>query len=183
MKNLISKWLVLFLFISQMTTVPHARAVTAGFMGKNLVLALVGVAALGGSVATALPAGSIVNSEKYDRMKRKKKIIGWTLVALSTILMFSGFILLSEENKTIDFVELDDLQAAELGIASEQMAVFNSEVEEANAVKNQIAQELNAIKNPTAEDSVKIWEQLRSSLAVETQEVMAKIASRLIEKR
>jgi hypothetical protein len=85
-----------------------------------------------------------------------------------------GLVLL-EEKGNVEFSELSTTQAKELGIDSQSLAIFNSEIEEANILLSEVAGQMK--KHSTQEDAKKAWDDLRDYVSPETFEVMQTISN------
>lgn len=87
-----------------------------------------------------------------------------------------GLILLDGE-QGVAFKELSPTQAANLGVSDSDLAVYNSEIDQANMLMNDVKEELAQKKNASEKDSIAAWNALKDSVSPETFATMQKIVS------
>jgi len=71
---------------------------------------------------------------------------------------------------------VDEGMAAQLGVSSEELNIYNSEIEEVNLIFTEVQASLDS--RSTVEDSKNLWNESRDLLSVETFMVLKAITSR-----
>lgn len=91
-------------------------------------------------------------------------------------IMLVGLVVLDGE-QPVAFRELDEDEASRLGISKSELAIFNSEVDQANMLLADVKTELSKVEKPTAQDSAIAWSEVRDLVSPATYTVMQKIVS------
>lgn len=147
-----------------LTSTQPAKAAVGAFVGGPLLIA--GLVVAGGG------AVSYVVAEKTCENWAECLVAGLIIMPILGV----GLILLDGE-QIIAFQELDSDTAAKLGVSETELAVFNSEVDQANMLAEEVKASLLKLKKPTPEDSAKAWLAVESFVSPETFGIMKKIAA------
>lgn len=132
----------------------NASAIFFGSGGG--LLAAVGLVASGGSVGYTIKA--IFTGSQKD----------WAYAAK---LGLAGLIILEEEGQ----IEFGPVHGELKGITAEQIAIYNSEIEEANLVFEEVSSQIGS--NTSVDDVKQIWKDYESVVSPETIEVMRAIVA------
>ncbi|WP_419172558.1 hypothetical protein [Halobacteriovorax sp.] len=159
------KLFILALSIS-LASIQQSKAVVAGG------LAIAGVPAAGGVALAGL--GSVGGG--FLMTMDASSCDGGGCVVFLVMGLLVGGILLDEEGSNFEFSKLELNLASEIGVSTDSLAIYNSEIEEANIIFNEVSSELTA--DSTVEESKGLWEEYRQYLSPETFEVMTKLVSK-----
>jgi hypothetical protein len=145
---------------------PSQAAVGAAFSAPVLIAGI--VIAGGGSIVT-------VKMLHDCRGDSSGLCAGLTALVLGPIVIL-GLVILDGEQK-VEFKELNLSQAQKLGISSQELAVYNSELDQANMLVADVQSELSKIENPDETDSAAAWNAVKEMVSPETFATMTKIVS------
>ena len=151
MKSL--KLLVLSCLIS-LAPVQNSRAAVAG------VAAILGAPVASGLALAGLgsfAAGLLVSTSQGS-------CDGGGCVVFLALGAMVGVVLLEDGTDTINFVPVDEGMAAQLGVSSEELNIYNSEIEEVNLIFTEVQASLDS--RSTVEDSKNLWNESRDLLSV-----------------
>ncbi len=149
-------------------TKPTQAAVGAIVATPVLVAGLyITAVAAGGTIA-----GLISCKKSGDNSGLCKGLI--LLVGAPVILL--GLVVLDGE-QDVEFRELNITEASKLGVSEDDLAVYNSEVDQANMLMADVKAELSQKKKATAEDSKVAWNAVKDMVSAETFSTMQKIVS------
>ena len=98
--------------------------------------------------------------------------IGVTLVGL--------VVLDSKDQQGAVFGTLDDKTAQAMNISSNELAAYNSELDEVNAIRDEVTARLLESKNPTVQESQAAWSELKGSISPESFSVVEKISLNMV---
>ncbi len=104
----------------------------------------------------------------------------FTSKSYGVFLMFFGLLQLENEDG-ISFRQVTQDQAAKVGLTFEETKSYNSEIEQVNALAAHVEGELEKLETPSANDSVELWENVKSAVAPETFSAMQKISVKSIK--
>ncbi len=103
-------------------------------------------------------------------------LCGALMILIGAPVIILGLVVLDGEQE-VQFRELNDQEAAKIGIPSEDLAVYNSEIDQANMLIADVKTELSKIKKPTAQDSAAAWNGVKDLVSPATYATMQKIVS------
>ena len=156
------------------TTLTHSKpshaavgAFTAGSAVAVVGLVVMGAGAVGGVYFTA----KIL--KKCDGLSCFKAIIP---ILGGAAVIFGGLMILDGEQE-IEFKALNQKEASLLNVSEADLALYNSEIDQANMLMANVTSELSKISNPSADDSVAAWNDVRDFVSPATFSVMQKIVS------
>ncbi|MFL5784465.1 MAG: hypothetical protein ACJ76H_07655 [Bacteriovoracaceae bacterium] len=145
---------------------PARSAVGVSFAAP--VVVVLGVAALGVSGGAGYAGYRLI----------KKKTTGMVVAGVGALLASAGAayfgLLLLDGNQQGQFGEISSESAAALGVSAQDIAVYNSEVEQVNAIAREIGEQLNGQEN--VELSRDLWVELGSELSPATMKTVIAIA-------
>ncbi|MES2527462.1 MAG: hypothetical protein V4598_10260 [Bdellovibrionota bacterium] len=98
------------------------------------------------------------------------------VVLLLAPVVILGLALLDGEQQ-VEFRELNSKEAAKLEVSASELAVYNSEIDQANMLVADVKSELSKIEKPSEADSAKAWGNVKDLVSAETFSVMQKIVS------
>ncbi|MFL5783591.1 MAG: hypothetical protein ACJ76H_03205 [Bacteriovoracaceae bacterium] len=167
MKQLKIFFAVLMTAVTLTHTKPSQAAVGA-FVGTPVLIA--GLAIGGAGIVTTI--AGVASCKPGDSSGLCQGLI--VLVFAPVVLL--GLVVLEGEQK-VEFRELSKEEANKLGISSNELAVYNSEVDQANMLVADVSAELSKIEKPTSEDSGVAWSKVKDLVSPETFATMQKIVS------
>jgi len=95
-----------------------------------------------------------------------------------------GFILLDEQNSSLSFAALTPDKAAALGISTDEMQSFNSELEELNAIADQASVAVRSSGARTVSDATEasslVWKDCKDSLSPLTFSALTKVSQKVL---
>ncbi|MFL5783592.1 MAG: hypothetical protein ACJ76H_03210 [Bacteriovoracaceae bacterium] len=148
---------------------PSQAAVGAAFSTPVLIAGL----AIGGVGVV----GSVIGLAKCNQQSGDSAAwCGVIVVLLGVPVVLIGLVVLDGEQQ-LSFRELNNNEAAKIGVSAQELAVYNSEIDQANMLLSNVKEDLSAINNPTEKDSINAWSSVRDLVSPETYSVMQKIAS------
>ncbi len=147
---------------------PSRAAVGASFAAPIAVVA--GVACIGVSAVGAYGGYRLI----------KKGTTAMTVAGVGVILLsvaggYFGLLLLDGQQEA-KFAELSLDEANNLNVSQNDIAIYNSEIEQVNAIAREIGSELNAQKSDSAELARDLWIELGTELSPETMKTVIAIA-------
>ena len=98
------------------------------------------------------------------------------MILIGAPVILLGLVVLDGEQE-VQFRELNRSEAAKIGISAQELAVYNSEIDQANMLMADVKSELSKIEKPTAKDSAAAWVGVRDLVSPETFASMQKIVS------
>ncbi len=98
------------------------------------------------------------------------------IVLIGAPIILIGLVLLDGEQE-VGFRELSGIEATALDISRAELALYNSEIDQANMLIAEVQTELSKIAKPTAQDSQNAWSDVKELVSPATYGVMQKIAS------
>ncbi len=153
------------------TTLSHSKpsqaAVGAAFSTPVLIA---GIVIAGGG--TLVAAKSLLVDCRNDS---SGMCAGLTVLILGPVVLL-GLVLLDGEQQ-VEFQELSQSQAQKLGISSSELAVYNSELDQANMLVADVKSELSRMEKADENDSAAAWASVKDMVSPETFSVMHKIVS------
>jgi hypothetical protein len=162
---------IFFAVLLTVVTLSHSRptqaAVGAAFSTPVLIA---GIVIAGGGVVTTV--AGVASCKPGDN---SGLCAGLVILVLAPVVLL-GLVVLEGEQKA-EFRELSKEEANKLGISSNELAVYNSEVDQANMLVADVSAELSKIEKPTNEDSGVAWAKVKDLVSAETFSVMQKIVS------
>lgn len=163
MKKLLKSAVLSLALVATFSITLPAQA-TVSLLTLNGPLAVQGLAVFLPSLFT----GSIIEEGGIPEGYRKP------LYIISTIGFFVGAIIL-DKNQSMSFAEVSFADAERLNLSKEEVASFNSEIDQANALLEEAEAELSKLSNPSLKDSRMIWASLKDTVSPETFSAMQKI--------
>ena len=168
MKHVRIFFAVLLTVVSLTQSKPSQAAVGALVSTPVLIAGL----AIGGAGLLGTAAGVAGCNRNGDSMNICRDI---TILIGSPIILL-GLIVLEGEQE-VQFRELTPSEAAKIGISGDELAVYNSEIDQANMIMGDVKSELSKIERPTAQDSAAAWNNVRDLVSPATYSTMQKIVS------
>jgi hypothetical protein len=161
---------VFFAVLLTVTTLAHSRpsqaAIGAAVSTPVLIAGIVITAVTGvGTLATL----SSCRGDSSGLCAGLTILVGGPLVLL-------GLVVLDGE-QGVEFKELSNKEASKLGVSATELAIYNSEVDQANMLMADVKSELSEMNKPTAEDSKIAWDGVKDMVSPETFATMQKIVS------
>lgn len=135
------------------------------------------IAVVAGVAAMAVSGGAAYGG--YRLIKRGgtgSTIAGIAALALSAGGAYFGLLLLDGE-QSAEFSELSASQASALKVSADDIAIYNSEVEQVNAIAREIGEVLTKNGKDNVELSTELWMDLGTNLSPETMKVVIAVAS------
>lgn len=147
---------------------PSRAAVGASFAAPIAVVA--GVACIGVSAVGAYGGYRLI----------KKGTTAMTVAGVGVILLsvaggYFGLLLLDGQQEA-KFAELSAADANDLSISQNDLAIYNSEIEQVNAIAREIGSELKKQNSDSAELARDLWIELGTELSPETMKTVIAIA-------
>lgn len=130
--------LIAFLLMSLAMPAKNASASLAPHLGFFFFLPVLGV------------SGQVINKPECRFVLCLDKV-----AAFATI--YGGLLLLDEEGSTLEFSELSNESALEVGISDTERESYNESLVEINILKDEIALELSSIKSNHLEEANRLW--------------------------
>jgi hypothetical protein len=167
MKKLI---IAVFTVIMTMAPAQKSEAAVAGIMAATGAGAAGSVAIAG--LASPFVMGTVmaVANAEDDVHFTLGFVLGAYLGALG------GLVLLDEETGEVQFNQIDKAAANRLALSMKDVAIYNSEIEEANILFEEVRSELTA--ESTVEESRELWNDMRDFVSPETFAVMQKLVEK-----
>lgn len=163
MKNL----KVFFAILLTVVTLTHTKPSQAA------VGALVSVPVL--VVGLAISGGGVLWTHKLMRDCGGDGLCGLAILITGPIILLGLIVLDGEQD--VQFRELSNEEAKKIGISKADLAVYNSEVDQANMLMADVKAELSKFAKPTAQDSVNAWSSVKELVSPSTYSTMQKIVS------
>jgi len=163
MKEFMKKSIVT-LSLSAMVLMPIRSNAVVGALTSSAAGVVLGYAVTGGAAYTGL----------RTMTKAKTFLQAMGGLAITVIGAYIGIVVLDGEND-ISLGEIDEVQQEKMGLSDQQVAVFNSELGQANMVLDTIKQEALEANLNGKEINLK-WKDYSSYLSPETFEVIQAIA-------
>lgn len=158
-----------FLLISH---TPNASA-AVGLAIKNRTVRVVG------AVVTAAGAGSLAISSLIASTIGSYTAVGFAILSVPVAL--TGFVILDEKNADLKFGQISEEKARLLKVTREEVAVYNSEVEELNVVKEMIESRVTEKSKQAVID--RLWQEYKDTLSPETLKVAAQITIKVLAQK
>lgn len=164
MKRFIAILLVICFFTISITQKSEA---VVGVLIKSRTTRVVGGVISATSAATAVGAVAIniIFANSYTAI---------AIAAFGVMGLAIGLVVLDEKNADMKFKSLPLGQAQKLGIGENELAIYNSEIEELNTVKEVI--ETQVSDNATQEEVTGLWNKYKENLSPVTMNVASKVA-------
>lgn len=166
--NKLRIFIALVLTVVTLTHSKPSQATVGAIVSAPVLIAGIAIAGTG-VIGTAIYASKCGNGDMNEICKLFIVMLGIPVIAV-------GLIVLDGE-QDIAFSELSKTEAAKIGVSSSELAVYNSEVEQANMLMAEVKSELSKLEKPTAQDSRVAWNAVRDLVSPATYTVMQKIAS------
>lgn len=170
MKNLRIFFAVLLTFVTLTHTKPSQAAVGALVSTPVLIAGLV----IGGGALVGTTIGVVKCNENGGGSE--SGLCGAIMILIGAPILILGLVVLDGEQE-VQFRELNDAEAAKIGISSDDLEIYNSEIDQANMLIADVKTELSKIKKPSAQDSAKAWSSVKDLVSPATYETMQKIVS------
>lgn len=179
MLNLKKSISVAMIFAVTCFSAPQNANALVGLVIANAPLAIAGAAATAGAAGFEAYAFYSGQSEGYDDGQ-----LSAAFAALMTVpLGLFGLVLLDGAiGQTIQYKAVNAQEAQKLGLTSEEVASYNSHLEEVNLVLQSVESDLGEIKNPTTKDSAAVWSKYSGALPQATMSATAKISAAAFKK-
>lgn len=162
---------IFFAVLLTVVTLTHStpsQATVGAFVAAPVLIA--GIAITGtGVIGTAIYASKCGNGDLNELCKAFIVILGIPVIAV-------GLIVLDGE-QDIAFSELSAAEASKIGVSAADLAIYNSEIDQANMLMADVKSELSQLEKPTAQDSAKAWSAVRDFVSPATYATMQKIVS------
>lgn len=129
-------------------------------------LAIAGTGVIGGGILAGQCKGDPAS----------KSLCQALVILIAAPVVLVGLVVLDGE-QGIAFSELSEEEAARIGVAEAELAVFNAEVDQANMLLADVKAELSKKKTPSEKDSVVAWQRVKDMVSPETYSTMQKIVS------
>lgn len=166
--NKIRLFIALVLTVVTLSQSKPSQATVGAFVAAPVLIA--GLAITGtGVIGTAIYASKCGNGDLNELCKVFILMLGIPVIAV-------GLIVLDGEQE-IAFHELTNAEAAKIGVSNDELAVYNSEIDQANMLMADVKSELSKIAKPTAQDSASAWSSVKELVSPATYATMQKIAS------
>lgn len=123
----------------------------------------------GGAIGTAISAGKCSTGEAQGLCQALMIILGIPVLALGLIVL--------EGEQEIAFRELNSAEAEKIGVSSNDLEIYNSEIDQANMLMADVKTELSRMNKPTAKDASKVWNDVKELVSPATYSTMQKIAT------
>ncbi len=166
MKSLRVFFAVLLTVVTLTQSKPSQAAVGAAVSTPVLI---VGIVIAGGAGVVTL---STLHGCRGDSSGLCK---GLTILILGPLVLL-GLVILDGEQQ-VEFRELSSVEAVKLEVSANDLAVYNSEVDQANMLVADVKAELSKIEKPSSEDSASAWSNVKELVSPATFTVMQKIVS------
>ncbi|MFL5786358.1 MAG: hypothetical protein ACJ76H_17195 [Bacteriovoracaceae bacterium] len=159
---------ILFAFSVFIGNTPKAEAVVGLALNHHTVKVVGGVMSVSGvgGFFGGMLLSSVVSAT-----------ITLPIMIVSGPLAFAGLIVLDEKNASMDFAVLSPENASAIGASSDELAVYNSEVDELNAVKADI--ESRTTEEASNEEITGLWKEYVDSLSPQTLKVAGLVAKKI----
>jgi hypothetical protein len=169
MRVFLASLLCLSIFIGN---TPKAEAVVAIAI-KNRTVRTVG------GVVTAAGVSGFTISAIVANVTGSYSAIG--LMILSVPVAIVGLVILDEKNADLKFSQLPLKKARVLAVSPEDIAIYNTEVEELNVVKETI--ESRVSDKSTQADIDYLWSEYKDTLSPETLKVAAQVTIKVLTQK
>ena len=169
MRVFLASLLCLSIFIGN---TPKAEAVVAIAI-KNRTVRTVG------GVVTAAGVSGVTISAIVANVTGSYSAIG--LMILSVPVAIVGLVILDEKNADLKFSQLPLNKARVLAVSPEDIAIYNTEVEELNVVKETIESRVSA--KSTEADIDYLWSEYKDTLSPETLKVAAQVTIKVLTQK
>ena len=189
MKKSFSKAVLLLTLASfaGVQTVPAPAHALVGVAAWNPILIGLGFGAYAGAgvVAGLGAAGVDAIVDHAQDSKKGMTPLDWIgagvsglVTGVGAVVSFAGFIVLDgSSSRSLEFTQLSESDATKLGITSDELESYNSNLDQANAIEANVESDLSKIKNPTPQQSYSAWSQYSDALPAQTFSAMQKIAT------
>lgn len=159
----------LLLTVVTLTHSQPSRATVGALVSTPVLIAGLYITAVSGGTTIAGLISCKRSGDDSGLCRGLMLLFGIPVVAL-------GLIVLDGE-QGVEFRPLTDDQATRLNISESELAVYNSEVDQANMLIAEVKAELSQKKNPSEKDSLNAWNNVRDLVSPETYATMQKIVS------
>lgn len=170
--NKLRLFIALILTVVTLSHSKPSQAAVGAFVGGAVLIA--GLVISGGAVV-----GTIGGFVICDRTNDNGDMAGACAIipmVLGTLALGVGLVVLDGE-QGFEFRELTSVEASKLGVSSSDLAIYNSEVDQANMLMEDVKAELSLKEKATAEDSKAAWDAVKDMVSAETFKTMQKIVS------
>ena len=152
-----------------LTATSPARAALAASSFGTTTTVIMGLVMVGGS--------GVLTFFSFKQKPIWQKVL---LVMAAIPLAGLGLLVLDGENgKEVSFGPLESSDADALGVTAQEIAIYNSEIDQANFITSEVVSAMESVKDPRPEDSVKAWEDVKENVSPETIKVMQQILLKL----
>jgi predicted tellurium resistance membrane protein TerC len=97
--------------------------------------------------------------------------LAYALIGLYGI--FVGTVVLDENNLSVEFSKVNPETTSKLGLSSDEVEIFNSEIDELNLMANEISS-----RAKTVNEAASLWDEVRVDFSPETFSVLKAITSK-----
>lgn len=169
--NKIRIFIALLLTVVTLTHTKPSQAAVGALVSTPVLIAglVIGGAGL---VGTAIGIAKCNEGGSSDT----NGLCGAFMVIVGAPVILLGLVVLDGEQE-VQFRELSHKEAAKIGISSDDLAVYNSEIDQANMLIADVKTELSKIRKPTAQDSEAAWNDVKDLVSPATYATMQKIVS------
>lgn len=158
------KTLMLTLIITT-SAIPAKSSAGVGLLTGNVPLAIVG-----GGLTGISSAATFMDLDGFDESPV------WFLSSLLGLLILDG-----EHGAELEFSNINSNDITGTGHTSEDIEIYNSELDQINLIFEQVEHDLSRIDDPTMEDSRLAWESYRMSVSPESYSVMQSIMASILK--
>jgi hypothetical protein len=167
--NKLKVFIAILLTVVTITNTKPAKAAEGSFVGGPVLVA--GLWITGGAIVGTFVGGPIMcRNESADSMCLLIPVMLGMVAGAIGLLVLDG-------EQEYQFQELSEAQAKKIGVSAQDLAVYNSEIDQANVLMAEVKTELSKIEKPTAQDSVVAWSAVKDLVSSETYSTMQKIVS------
>ncbi len=169
--NKLKAFIAVLLTVVTLTHTKPSQAAVGALVSTPVLIAglVIGGAGLVGTAIGVAKCGDGGGGEGSGLCSAFMILIGAPVIIL-------GLVVLDGEQQ-VEFRELTKAEAKKLEISAADLAVYHSEIDQANMLIADVKTELSKIAKPTAQDSEKAWSSVKDLVSPETFETMQKIVS------
>jgi hypothetical protein len=88
-----------------------------------------------------------------------------------------------EKGQTVVFKPVTPSESQSIGLSSQEMSAYNSNIDELNDIHEQVVSDLSQIKSPTAQDSQNAWQKYEGALSPEAISAAQKVVKASIHQQ
>ena len=169
--NKLKAFIAVLLTVVTLTHTKPSQAAVGALVSTPVLIAglVIGGAGVIGTTVQMVRCGNSGNSDMQGVCAAFTLVIGLPVILL-------GLVVLDGEQQ-VEFRELTNAEAKKLEISQADLAVYHSEIDQANMLIADVKAELSKVAKPTAQDSEKAWSSVKDLVSPETFETMQKIVS------